>query len=100
MTKSRLFELQALRGRYSEAEHGLRAIAAIQARVIGGSHPAALLSRHRIAWMTFKQGRYEEAESEATAVFSQRAQVLGPQHPQTLQTQDLLMEVRRRLEGS
>ena len=50
--------------------------------------------------MTFKQGRYEEAESEATAVFSQRAQVLGPQHPQTLQTQDLLMEVRRRLEGS
>jgi tetratricopeptide (TPR) repeat protein len=96
-TKSRLFHLQALQGKYSEAEHGLRATAAIQARVIGGSHPATLLSRHRIALMIFKQGRYEEAEPEATAVYSQRAQVLGPQHPQTLQTQDLQMEIRRRL---
>jgi hypothetical protein len=63
--------------------------------VIGGSHPTTLVSRHRLAWVIFKQGHCDEAEPEAAAVFSERTQVLGPQHPRTLETQDLLVQVRR-----
>jgi CHAT domain-containing protein/tetratricopeptide (TPR) repeat protein len=69
-------------GRYVESESLLKIVAAVQYRVLGGEHPAYLLSLGNLASVYYHQGRYVKAESLYKVLAEMRYRVLGAEHPE------------------
>ncbi len=62
-----------------------------QRRVLGDSHPHALISMHNLARVCVVGQRHEEAEATATKCLELTEKARGPDHPNTLRAVGLLV---------
>lgn len=76
-------ELYAQR-KFVQAEPELRAVLAIEQRVLGEGHPDTLKTQSNLAMALQYQRKFAQAEAEYRAVIAIRERVLGPEHPDTL----------------
>jgi tetratricopeptide (TPR) repeat protein len=92
-TRHDLASLLKDQGRYADAETELRAVLAIQERVLSDGHLDTIAARHDLAGVLKDQGRYADAETELRAVLAIRERVLGDDHLDTIATLNSLAGV-------
>ena len=73
----------------------LRAVLALQERVLGPENPATLTCCHALAWQMSKQNQNQETLTYAKRAYAGRLKVLGKDHPETRESEQLVNQLTK-----